>query len=144
MVLFVAAMSYYVIFEGMQLNIQASILLLPYLIFIMAVLGLGLGIIFSSLTTKYRDLTFLLQFGVQLLMYATPIIYPLSYTGGKLRIILSFNPMTHIVETFRYSLFGVGSFDITGLLYSSLFSLAMLAVGVVIFNQVEKSFMDTV
>ncbi len=143
-VLFLVVMSYLIFTQGLSIHINLSILLLPYLIFIMAVLGLGAGIIFSSLTTKYRDLSFLLQFGIQLMMYATPIIYPLSFTQGNMRTLISLNPITSIIETFRYSFFGIGQFDLMPLLYTSIFSFIVLGLGIIIFNQVEKSFMDTV
>jgi lipopolysaccharide transport system permease protein len=143
-ILFLIVMCYLMFTQEISLNINLSILLLPYLIFIMAVLGLGAGIIFSSLTTKYRDLSFLLQFGIQLMMYATPIIYPLSYTQGKMRMLISLNPITSIIETFRYSFFGIGQFDLMPLIYTSIFSFVVLGIGIIIFNQVEKSFMDTV
>ncbi len=121
-----------------------TLLLLPLLILLMAFLGLGMGIIFSSLTTKYRDLAFLIQFGIQLLMYSTPVIYPLSSTGGKLRTALMLNPLTGILETFRYSLFGQGVFEPVLLLYCLGFTIVTLFFGVIIFNQVDRSFMDTV
>jgi lipopolysaccharide transport system permease protein len=142
--LFLAIMGYQIIFKGAEVNINLHILILPFLIVLMAVMGLGLGIIFSALTTKYRDLSFLLTFGIQLLMYATPIIYPLSYTSGKLHTIISMNPLTPILESFRYAFFSVGTFDWSGLAYTSIFSFSVLFFGIIIFNQVEKSFMDTV
>ena len=142
--LFLAIMGYQMIFKGAEVNINLHILILPFLIILMAVMGLGLGIIFSALTTKYRDLSFLLTFGIQLLMYATPIIYPLSYTSGKLHTIISMNPLTPILESFRYAFFSIGSFDWSGLAYTSIFSFGVLFLGIIIFNQVEKSFMDTV
>lgn len=142
--LFLAIMGYQIIFKGAEVNINLHILILPFLIILMAVMGLGLGIIFSALTTKYRDLSFLLTFGIQLLMYATPIIYPLSYTSGKLHTIISMNPLTPILESFRYAFFSVGSFDWSGLAFTSIFSFSVLFFGIIIFNQVEKSFMDTV
>ncbi len=132
------------IFNKVQINVNLYILVLPYLILLMAVMGLGLGIIFSALTTKYRDLSFLLTFGIQLLMYATPIIYPLSFTGGKLHTIISMNPLTPIMESFRFAFFSIGTFDWSGLAFTSLFSFGVLFIGIIIFNQVEKSFMDTV
>jgi lipopolysaccharide transport system permease protein len=110
----------------------------------MAMLSLGLGIIFSSLTTKYRDLTFLLQFGIQLLMYATPVIYPIAATSGKLRKVLELNPLTPLVESFRKILLGQSYVNYEGLIYCCVISMITLFVGIVIFNQVEKSFMDTV
>ncbi|MBK7149193.1 MAG: ABC transporter permease [Bacteroidetes bacterium] len=143
-VLFVGIWAYLVATGATQVSINSSILLVPYLVVLMAIMGLGLGIIFSSLTTKYRDLTFLLQFGIQLLMYATPVIYPLSYTTGKLHTIIALNPLTPIIETMRYAFFNVGYLDVSGLVYTTVFSVVVLAVGIVIFNQVEKSFMDTV
>jgi len=142
--LFLAIMVYQIVTKDIQVNVNMHILILPYLILLMAVMGLGLGIIFSALTTKYRDLSFLLTFGIQLLMYATPIIYPLSYTSGKLHAIISMNPLTPIMESFRYAFFSIGSFDWSGLAYTSIFSFGVLFLGIIIFNQVEKSFMDTV
>ena len=142
--LFLAIMVYQIFTKDIQVNVNMHILILPYLILLMAVMGLGLGIIFSALTTKSRDLSFLLTFGIQLLMYATPIIYPLSYTGGKLHTIISMNPLTPIMESFRYAFFSIGSFDWSGLAYTSIFSFGVLFLGIIIFNQVEKSFMDTV
>ena len=142
--LFLAIMGYQIIFKGAEVDINLHILILPFLIILMAVMGLGLGIIFSALTTKYRDLSFLLTFGIQLLMYATPIIYPLSYTSGKLHTIISMNPLTPILESFRYAFFSIGTFDWSGLAYTSIFSFSVLFFGIIIFNQVEKSFMDTV
>lgn len=142
--LFIGIAVYRVYFHGAQININETILLLPVLILLMAIMGLGLGIIFSALTTKYRDLSFLLTFGIQLLMYATPIIYPLSFTTGKLHQILSYNPITPIIENFRYAFFGIGYLDISGLIYTTIFSLVVLILGVIIFNRVEKNFMDTV
>jgi lipopolysaccharide transport system permease protein len=142
--LFIAIMVYQMIFNKVQINVNIYILVLPYLILLMAVMGLGLGIIFSALTTKYRDLSFLLTFGIQLLMYATPIIYPLSFTSGKLHSLISLNPLTPIMESFRYAFFSIGSFDWSGLAFTSIFSFGVLFIGIIIFNQVEKSFMDTV
>jgi len=111
---------------------------------VLACMGLGIGILCSALTTKYRDLNFLLSFGVQLLMYGTPIIYPLSFTKGVMHNVISFNPLTSIVENMRYSIFGVGAFDVQGLIYSAGVALLLLALGVLVFNRVEQSFMDTV
>jgi len=119
-------------------------LLTPYLILLMAGLGLGFGIIVSSLTTKYRDLTFLVGFGVQLLMYATPVIYPVSVLPVEYKSIVKLNPMTAIIETFRFSFLGAGSFDVSNLLYTTVFVVVVLSIGIIIFNRVEKTFMDTV
>ena len=116
----------------------------PLLIVVMAGLGLGFGVIISSLTTKYRDLRFLVQFGVQLLMYATPVIYPVSSIPQGWQWVIQINPMTPIVETFRYAFLGAGTVDLWHLLYSFGFMLVVVLLGAVIFNRVEATFMDTV
>jgi lipopolysaccharide transport system permease protein len=123
---------------------NVHLLIVPFLIIIMAGLGMGFGVIISALTTKYRDLTFLVGFGVQLLMYASPIVYPLSIVPEKYKNFLLLNPITPIIEAFKYSFVGIGFFSWGYLLYSFTFMLVILALGVVIFNRVEKSFMDTV
>lgn len=120
------------------------ILLVPLLILIMAGLGLGLGIIVSSLTTKYRDLRFLVQFGTQLLMYATPVIYPASSIPERFRWIILANPMTPIMEAFRYAFLGAGSVNVGHLLYSLGMTVVVAVLGVIMFNRVEATFMDTV
>ena len=107
-------------------------------------ISLGFGIIFSSLTTKYRDLTFLLQFGVQLWMYATPIIYPLNSISAEKQWLIQLNPMTSVIETFKYGVLGSGVFSWGWLGYSFAQMLLLLLVGIMIFNKIEKSFMDTV
>jgi len=141
--LFWAFLGYYWLStETVQPNSAA--LLLPLLIILMGGIGLGMGMIISALTTKYRDLRFLLNFAVQLFMYATPVIYPLSTLPEKYKIFILANPITPIVETFRYGFLGKGSFDIIYLSYSFGFMVLVLALAVVIFNQVEKNFMDTV
>ena len=115
-----------------------------YCLLLMAGLGLGFGIIFSSLTTKYRDLTFLLSFGVQLAMYATPIIYPMSTLSQRYQAILWWNPIAHIIEAFKYGFLGAGQASVTGLAYTTIFTITVLLLGVVIFNRTEQTFMDTV
>lgn len=127
-----------------DVNMNSVALMFPVLVLIMAVLGLGLGMIISSLTTKYRDLRFLIQFAVQLLMYATPVIYPLSALPKEYSWILVANPMTPVIETFRYGFLGQGTFDLMHLAYAGGVSLVILFIAAVIFNQIEKSFMDTV
>jgi lipopolysaccharide transport system permease protein len=144
LVLFGCIYAYYIINHQIAFQITWTIVLFPFLVVLMAFLGLGLGIIFSSLTTKYRDLSFLLQFAIQLLMYATPIIYPISSVSGKLKTILMLNPLTPVIETFRVLLFGTGAIDINGLIYCTVFTILTLFFGILIFNRVEKSFMDTV
>lgn len=118
--------------------------LFPLLVVMSAGLALGFGIIFSSMTTKYRDLTFLLQFGVQLWMYATPVIYPLSTMAADKQWIFQLNPMTSIIETFKFGSVGNGVFSWGWLAYSFGFMVLLLFVGIIIFNKVEKDFMDTV
>jgi len=125
-------------------NPNITILLFPFLIILMAGLSLGIGIIISSLTTKYRDLQQVVVFGVQLLMYATPVIYPLSSLGGNFRLIVLINPMTPIVETFRYSFLGSGMFSWNYLVYSLISTIIIFFIGILLFNRVERSFMDTV
>ncbi|MBS1774552.1 MAG: ABC transporter permease [Bacteroidetes bacterium] len=142
--LFFIVLAYYLIFTKEGVHITWAAALFPVLIIMMGLLGLGLGIIFSSLTTKYRDLRFLLAFGVQLLMFATPVVYPLSMTSEKYRWIIAANPFTSIIETFRFAFLGSGEFNLSYFMYSLVFTLVLLAIGVVVFNKVEKSFMDTV
>lgn len=132
------------LFGLQQISMDWTIVLFPFYVILMAFMGLGLGILFSALTTKYRDLSFLLTFGVQLLMYATPIIYPLSFTNGKIHDALAYNPLTSIFENVRYSIYGIGQFDAFGLLYTAGFTLVVLVLGILVFNRIEQSFMDTV
>ncbi len=144
--LLLLVMGFYCV-KGFVFHPNWSILIFPYLVLLMAALGLGSGMIISALTTKYRDLAFLLNFGVQLLMYGTTVIYPLSTVMTKYpKLVWWFqsNPMTPIIETFRYGLVGKGTFSISLLAYSSLTTGIILFAGVVIFNKVEKNFVDTV
>jgi lipopolysaccharide transport system permease protein len=141
--LFVGIYMYYYII-GSDIGVNEYALLFPLLVLISAGLSLGFGIIFSSLTTKYRDLTFLLQFGVQLWMYASPVIYPLNTIPADKQWLIALNPMTSVIETFKYGVIGNGVFSWYYLLYSFVFMIVLLFVGIIIFNKVEKSFMDTV
>lgn len=128
-----------------QIHTNWYTLLLPLLIVMLAGLALGFGILFSSMTTKYRDMTLLLDYFVRLWMYATPVIYPLStITNEKLRFVMSLNPLTGIVEAFKYGMLGEGQFSWTMLGYSFTFMVMLLAIGIVIFNRVQRTFMDTV
>jgi lipopolysaccharide transport system permease protein len=120
------------------------IALTPVLVILMGLLSLGLGMIFSALTTKYRDLAMLLTFGVQLLMYATPVIIPLSNVSPKYQWIMVANPMSAIVETFRYGFLGAGTLNWGYLAYSTVATVVIMLAGIIIFNSVEKSFTDTV
>ncbi len=141
---FLAFWVYYALI-GTDIRMTPVALLFPFLVLIMAMQALGLGILFSSMTTKYRDLRFLLEFGVRLAMYATPVIFPLSsVTGGRLRLVLLVNPMTPIIETFRLGFLGEGIFHWGWLGYSAGFGVVALLVGVIAFNRIERTFMDTV
>ena len=142
--LFLIVYVYYVA-VGVDVMPNAYALLLPLLIVMLAGLSLGFGIIISSMTTKYRDLTILFTFIVQLWMYATPVIYPLStISNEKIRMLMGINPLTSIFEAFKYGLLGVGQFSWGGLGYSFGFMVVLLLVGVVVFNKVQRSFMDIV
>ena len=142
--LFLIVYVYYVA-VGVDVMPNAYALLLPLLIVMLAGLSLGFGIIISSMTTKYRDLTILFTFIVQLWMYATPVIYPLStISNEKIRMLMGINPLTSIFEAFKYGMLGVGQFSWGGLGYSFGFMVVLLLVGVVVFNKVQRSFMDTV
>ncbi|RYD51983.1 MAG: ABC transporter permease [Sphingobacteriales bacterium] len=142
--LFLGIWVYYLLKPGSNVHPNSFILLAPVLLFIMAFLGLGFGLLISAMTNKYKDLVFLLTFAVQLAMYATPVIYPISSVPEKYQWLIKLNPMTAVVETFRYGFLGSGSFSIGNFLYSLGFSLVMLLMGTLVFNKVEKSFMDTV
>lgn len=142
--LFVAVWLYYLLQGNNTIHPNWLIALTPLLVIIMGLLSLGLGMIFSALTTKYRDLAMLLAFGVQLLMYATPVIYPLSSITGWSRGLILANPMTSIVETFRYAFLGSGTFSWAALGYSTGVTFVVLLLGTIIFNRVQKSFTDTV
>ena len=142
--LFLVVYVYYLV-VGVNVAPNWYVLLFPVLIVMLAGLALGFGIIISSMTTKYRDLTILFTFVVQLWMYATPIIYPLStITNAKIRMVMLLNPITSIVETFKYGALGIGSFSWGALGYSFGFMAVLLAIGIVVFNKVQRSFMDTV
>ena len=142
--LLVGLMFWYAV-KGNSITLTYHVFLIPVLVLLMALLGLGLGIIISSLTTKYRDFTVLIGFAVQLLMYATPVAYPLSFLRNKSYASwIAWNPLSPIVEGFRYALFGKGSFVYSDLLYSFVFVIIALILGLFMFRRVERSFMDTV
>jgi lipopolysaccharide transport system permease protein len=144
LIILIISILYYIIFKHYHFHPNIYLLLFPYAVFILASIGLGMGMVVSALTTKYRDLAFLITFGVQLFMYATPVIYPLSSTPAKLRSFVELNPLSGIVETMRFGLLGKGSFSWSLLGYSSLFAFLMLFFGMLIFNRVEKNFVDSV
>ncbi|HWB63225.1 MAG TPA: ABC transporter permease [Chitinophagales bacterium] len=127
-----------------SISVQPTLLLLPVFVVLVAAIGFGFGIIVSSLTTKYRDLSYAMTFGVQLWMYATPVIYPLSIVPAKFRIISKLNPLTSIIEGFRYSITGKGTFLWHNFIYTVVFALVIVFVGMVLFNRTERDFMDTV
>lgn len=143
MLLMVLMMGYYSV-NGANFHITWAITLFPILVILMALLGLGLGLIITALTTKYRDLSFLITFGVQLLMYTTTVIYPLSSAPEKYKSLISLNPMTGIIECFRFALFGQGNLTFNSIGYSTLFTFISLVLGVLVFNKTEKTFVDTV
>lgn len=143
--LFLAVYAYYQIFTDVQIHTNWYALLIPVLVVMLAGLALGFGILFSSMTTKYRDLQLLLSFFVSLWMYATPVIYPLStITNPKLMLVMQLNPLTGIIEFFKYGMLGVGCHDWWMLGYSFAFMVVLLGFGIVVFNKVQRSFMDTV
>lgn len=143
--LFLCVYLYYLIFTDVQIHTNLYALLIPVLVIMLAGLALGFGILFSSMTTKYRDLQLLLSFFVSLWMYATPVIYPLStITNPKLQLLMQLNPLTGIVEFFKYGMLGVGCHEWWMLGYSFAFMVVLLGLGIVVFNKVQRSFMDTV
>jgi lipopolysaccharide transport system permease protein len=143
LLLFIVMMFYFVM-KGADFHITWAIVLFPVLVILMALLGLGLGLIITAMTTKYRDLSFLITFGVQLLMYGTTVIYPLSAAPEKYRKFIEFNPMTGIIEAFRYAFLGKGYFTAWSLGYSATFTLIITIIGIIIFNKTERNFVDTI
>lgn len=142
--LLLCMIAYYAIFQDYNFAPSGYLFLFPFLIILMAILGLGLGMLVSSMTTKYRDLGLLVSFALPLLMYASPVVYPLSTLGGKFKWIISANPMTPIIEGIRKGFFSAGQFDYYSLLYLIIICIVILVSGVLVFNKVEKNFVDTV
>jgi lipopolysaccharide transport system permease protein len=146
MALFIVMMLVYGL-KGAAIHPNSYLLLFPVLLLLMAMLGLGLGMIISAMTTKYRDLSFLITFGVQLMMYLTTVIYPLSVVKKKYpsyEWLVEYNPMTSIIECFRYGFLGQGTFTILSLVITTAITIVIMIVGIIIFNQVERTFVDTV
>ncbi len=141
--LLVFAITYFA-FQGVNFAPSLYLLLFPVLVALMAVQGLGLGMLISALTTKYRDLALLVSFGVQLLMYSTTVVYPLSSIDGIAKKIIAANPMTYIIEGIRLGLFGQGTFDLDKFLYTLLITVLIFIIGLVTFNKVERNFVDTI
>lgn len=135
---------FYYIASGTNIHPNYTLLLLPVYVLILSLLSLGFSLIISAFTTKYRDFTFLVSFGVQLWMYATPVIYPISSIPAKYQKIIIANPVSSIVEAFKYSFTSIGSISLNNIFYSSIFSVAIFLVGLAVFNRTEKTFMDTV
>ncbi|HMM80933.1 MAG TPA: ABC transporter permease [Pyrinomonadaceae bacterium] len=143
MLLFIGMMAYYALAGG-SFQTTWAILLFPFLVLLMACLGLGLGLMITALTTKYRDLSFLVTFGVQLLMYMTTVIYPLSAAPERYKYLIQLNPMTGIIEAFRFAFLGQGDLSLASIGYSCLITLIILFSGILIFNKTERNFVDTV
>jgi lipopolysaccharide transport system permease protein len=144
LLLLVCLIAYYILFQGYSVQVNAYLLIFPFMVLLMAVLGLGSGMLISALTTKYRDLAFLVTFGVQLFMYATPVIYPLSAAPEAARGIIAANPLTPVLEGIRLGLLGRGEMTSGSLIYATCASFAVLLTGIVVFNRVEKTFIDSV
>lgn len=138
--IFIPVLVYYHSF----LNITPYLLALPLIILLLAMMGLGLGLMVSSLTIKYRDLAYFVTFGVQLGVYATTIIYPMSILKGKLLTVASLNPISPVIEMFRFALFGKGTFTPLTVAYTVAFAVIVVLFGIIMFNRVERDFMDTV
>jgi len=137
----------YYVLSGYDIQPSLTLAFFPLLVICMGMLGLGLGMIISSLVTKYRDLTFLVSFGVQLLMYMSAVVYPLSLIKEKLAEyawVVEYNPMTHVIEMARYMLLNEGTIVLSKIIFTSLFTVLILLFGIVIFNKTEKTFIDTI
>jgi lipopolysaccharide transport system permease protein len=143
LLLLIGVMIYFAV-NGANFQVTYAILFFPVLVIMMALLGLGTGLIITAITTKYKDLTFLITFGVQLLMYGTTVIYPLSAAPEQFKKYIELNPMTGIIEAFRYAFLGRGEFTLWSVGYSAIFTLVFLFLGVIIFNKTEKNFVDTI
>ncbi|OMP31799.1 ABC transporter permease [Mangrovimonas sp. DI 80] len=142
--LFIVVYLYYWLTGQLTVQLNSTLFLFPLLLLLMAGFGMGAGILFTSLTAKYRDLTFLLIFAVQLMMYVSSVIAPFSSVPEAMQTYLFWNPFIHIIEAFRYMFLGSGLFSWFGLAYTTVLMLVVLAVGVLVFNKTEKTFMDTV
>lgn len=137
----------YFLFQGSPIGVNSSVLLFPLLVTMMAGIGFGIGIIISSVTIKYRDLNILFSFAIGLMMYITPVIYPLSAIPAKysaLKWVIQLNPLSSIFEAFRFGMLGTGDLSWGGLLYSSIFTVVVVLIGIVTFNKVERRFVDIV
>jgi len=142
LIMVLMALWYY--YRGEIKGANAFACLLPVLLALIAMLGMGLGMIVSSLTTKYRDLSFLVGFGVQLLMWASPVVYPISVAPLKYRPLIAINPMTPLIETFRFGFLGAGTFSWASLGTSAAIIILVALIGITLFNKAERTFIDTV
>jgi lipopolysaccharide transport system permease protein len=140
--LFVGFVIYFSIKEQIQPNFY--VVFTPFVILLMALISMGLGLILSTMTTKYKDLSQLISFGVNLLMYASPVIYPSSSVPEKYVFIVKANPLASLFDYMRFAYLGVGQFNFSSFLYPSIFAVAILALGILLFNKTQKTFMDTV
>lgn len=144
LLLFMMGYFYLYPIEGTSFSFSYAIFFFPFIVILMALLGLGIGLIITAITTKYKDLTFLVTFGVQLMMYGTTVIYPLSEVPIEYRKFIELNPMTGIIEAFRYAFLGKGEFTLWSIGYSTCVTLVLLTLGILIFNKTEKNFVDTI
>lgn len=134
-------------FRGASLDLNVFVLFFPFLILLMGILGLGLGMLISSMVTKYRDLSYLIGFGVQLLMYLSAVMYPMALIQSKMpdyAWLVQYNPLAYIIEATRYMLLGVGSISVWGMVYTVCITIVVFLLGLLVFNKTEKSFIDTV
>ena len=144
--IFVAFYLYFYL-KGASLDLSVFVLFFPFLILLMGILGLGLGMLISSMVTKYRDLSYLIGFGVQLLMYLSAVMYPMALIQSKMpdyAWLVQYNPLAYIIETTRYMLLGVGSISVWGMVYTVCITMIVFLLGLLVFNKTEKSFIDTV
>jgi len=142
--LFLIGLMIFFYFTGANFEVTNYVFLFPVLIIILGLQGLGFGLLVSSLTIKYRDLALFISFSLQLLTYATTVVYPLSSLSGTTKLLVSLNPITYVLEGIRLGLFGSGTFDMMGLLYVVVFTLIVLSLGVIVFGKAEKDFIDSI
>ena len=140
--LFLCFVFYFVAKEQIQPNL--FILLLPFIILLMALIALGLGLVLTAMTAKYKDLSQLITFGIQLFMYITPVIYPSSSIPSDYKWLVTLNPLVALFDYMRYAFIGIGQFSVWSLVYPSLFAVVILTIGIVVFNKSQKTFIDTV
>lgn len=143
-ILLILVIIYYILFKQFEFDLTFKLLLLPLFIILMSLQALGMGMLISAMTTKYRDLSLLLTFAIQLLLYGTAVVFPLDSLKGKMHTIVALNPMSYIIEGMRYSIFSKGEISLLSVLYSITITIIFLILGTIVFNKVEKNFVDTV